>query len=509
MSAAAAAPANPDWNAAAFASEALIHETTSLCRQCKHALTARVVELDGEVWMTKSCPTHGPATVKLSTSAAWYRETRAVVPRLQPPPRAPKPIEHGCPFDCGACAAHQARIRLPVVTITSACNLDCPICYVHNKNDDAYNMSRDDFAAVLDQLVEQQRELDIINITGGEPLMHPEILDFIEMAHARGIHRVSVCSNGLKLAKNEALVERLGQLGARIALSFDSFDTDADFLLQGAHLIKVKQQVLDLLDKHHVDCTLIPVMTKGVNDHEIGRIISYAMARSCVRHLEIHTITYTGQGGVSFDRSGRISIYEVLQQIEATTNGMLTVADFVPSPQAHPLCYQVAYLLCDPEDPSEQPISITRLISREELYDCLSERLYLEPSPRLESALQDAINRLWSADDEEPGRERTLQLLKRMLGELFPQDRVLTPEQALRVSERWAKAVYLHSHMDEDTFDVERAAQCCDSNCYADGSTIPVCNYNVLQRETEEHFMMKPVVRTPRTGGKRLPVVQR
>ena len=55
-----------------------------------------------------------------------------------------------------------------------------------------------------------------------------------------------------------------------MALSFDSFEVDADYALQGAHLIGIKKQAMDLLEKHDVDCTLIPVMTKGVNDHEVG-----------------------------------------------------------------------------------------------------------------------------------------------------------------------------------------------------------------------------------------------
>ena len=44
----------------------------------------------------------------------------------------------------------------------------------------------------------------------------------------------------------------------------------------------------------------------------------------------------------------------------------------------------------------------------------------------------------------------------------------------LRVSERAIKAIYVHSHMDEETFDVERAYLCCDSTSYPDGTTIPV-----------------------------------
>ena len=42
--------------------------------------------------------------------------------------------------------------------------------------------------------------------------------------------------------------------------------------------------------------------------------------------------------------------------------------------------------------------------------------------------------------------------------------------------------------MDEETFDTDRAVQCCDSNCYPDGTTVPVCNYNVLYREKEAAF---------------------
>ena len=55
--------------------------------------------------------------------------------------------------------------------------------------------------------------------------------------------------------------------------------------------------------------------------------------------------------------------------------------------------------------------------------------------------------------------------------------------------------------MDEETFDTERAAQCCASNCYADGTSIPVCNYNVLYREKEARFVTAPKAWTNRSGG--------
>lgn len=481
--------------------ERLINETTSLCKTCKNAVPARILALpNGEVWMRKVCFEHGPQEVRLSTDAEWYERTRAIQPRLAPPRIIKKEVELGCPFDCGPCTQHTQKIRLPVVTITSACNLDCPICYVHNKNDSAFHMNVEDFKQVLAHLqADHGGELDIINMTGGEPTVHPHFLDFLELARANGIHRVTICTNGVRLAKDESLVQRLAELHARIALSFDTFDPEADYLMQGAHLLPLKMRCLELLEKYHVDTTLIPVMTRGVNDREIGRIIDLMIHKPNIRHLEVHTMTYTGQGGVSFSRSGRISMIEVLRQIEATTAGLLRPDDFVPSPCAHPLCYQIAYLLMDPE--GGPPVPFTRFLPREQFYELLSDRLYLEPSPKLERAITDAIDRLWIDGGDEA--ERTLRLLKRLLSEMFPRGRAHSRAESLRIAERAAKAVYVHSHMDEETFDTERVVQCCDSNCYADGTTVPVCNYNVLYREKEAHFMLQPRAWNDRRGGQK------
>src|SRR5262245_28523556 len=124
-----------------MAAERLLHETTSLCRECKNAIPARVVALeDGRVWMHKTCNAHGEQGVQISNNAEWYERTRAITPIRTPPTAAAKPVKRGCPFDCGPCESHTQKVRLPVVTITSACNLDCPICYVYNKNENAFHM---------------------------------------------------------------------------------------------------------------------------------------------------------------------------------------------------------------------------------------------------------------------------------------------------------------------------------------------------------------------------------
>jgi uncharacterized radical SAM superfamily Fe-S cluster-containing enzyme len=198
-------------------------------------------------------------------------------------------------------------------------------------------------------------------------------------------------------------------------------------------------------------------------------------------------------------------MYQVLQQIEATSNGLLTPADFVPSPCAHSLCYQIAYLLMDPD--GAPPIPFSRFMPTEVIYDALADRLYLEPTPKLERAMVEAIDRLWVEDS--PDSERTLRLLKSLLSDLFPRGKHQPRQESLRKGERAIKAIYIHSHMDEETFDTDRAMQCCDSNCYPDGTTVPVCNYNVLYREKEAAFNRNAVAWNERSGGNKiaLPIV--
>jgi uncharacterized radical SAM superfamily Fe-S cluster-containing enzyme len=453
------------------------------------------MERDGAAWLQKTCPEHGFQEVMVAASAAWYQRTRRFPLR---PPRSTeikRTVDLGCPFDCGPCTEHQVDLAMPVITITSACNLDCPICYVHNRNDGAWHMSLEDFVKTLGHIQSAKgRQIDLLNLTGGEPLLHPRFLELARAAKDFGINRISACSNGLKL-RDPALVQQLADLGVRVALSFDTFDASVDIAMQGVALLQAKMRCLDLLDRYGVDVTLIPVMTRGYNHTEIGRILQMAMDRRCVRHVEVHMITYTGQSGVSFDRSGRICMDEVLTEIELQTP-WLRASDFVPSPWAHPLCYQICFLLLGEDGP---PIPFTRFLDPQIFYDCLSENLYLEPSPLLEKSLREAIDRLWVEGG--PEADQILDRLKRLLQDTFPSDKSMSYEARLRASEKHIKAIYLHSHMDEESMDLERLAACCDASCYPDGSRYPVCAYNVLYREKDPSFVKDPAPWGARSGG--------
>ena len=110
-----------------------------------------MVREGGAMFLRKTCPQHGAQQVLLSPDADWYQATVAQGALLSAP-EPQRPVSQGCPFDCGPCAATSRRSQLPIVPITSACNLDCPICYTHNKNEGAYHMTEAELGAILGHL---------------------------------------------------------------------------------------------------------------------------------------------------------------------------------------------------------------------------------------------------------------------------------------------------------------------------------------------------------------------
>ena len=458
--------------------------TKSLCATCKKSVDAKVQFQDDAVWFDKFCPTHGHQRCRVSSSVEWYLDALSFIAPNRPPKRISKPVADGCPFDCGACPSHQQKVYLPVIPITSSCNLDCPICYTINKNDAAHQMSVDDLSKILTHLAEDHDELDIINFTGGEPTLHPHLLEFLQMCRDAGIRRLTISTNGLKL-RDEAYVRKLAALDARIVLSLDTFRPETDRVLLGANTVHAKLEALALLEKHDVATTILPAVAMGLNDDEVGDLLQLVLTKPHIRSLELHTMTFTGQGGVGFQRSARITIPDLHDRITHATGGRIGWRDFVPSPLAHPHCYSICYVLCL-DDGGYVPF--VRLTSRAKLFELLEDSLYIEPREKLEQVFRDLIDDLWANPDRVPESGGVLATIKRLLNEMFPSDRHLSILERQKIAERTVKAIYIHSHMDEENFDVARVMKCPVGVPQEDGGNIPTCSYNVLYREKDERF---------------------
>lgn len=85
--------------------------------------------------------------------------------------------------------------------ITNDCNLDCKKCYYRSKFDPKQELS---FGTIEDLFLEWKRyRLTSIAIGGGEPLLHPNILDIVKLGKKMGFF-MAVTTNGTILKPLEA-----------------------------------------------------------------------------------------------------------------------------------------------------------------------------------------------------------------------------------------------------------------------------------------------------------------
>jgi 7,8-dihydro-6-hydroxymethylpterin dimethyltransferase len=451
-----------------------------MCRQCRALVPCRIVEQGGAVYQERLCPRCGPARALLADSVAWYLERLRTPVACRPYRGAAGAVQRGCPHDCGPCAAHANNCHLPVFSITNACNMACPICFTFNRSQPQYFMERSELRTLLDRLIERVGPVDLVNLTGGEPTLHPALPDLIAECLRPEIGRVTVNSNGLALAEDEGLCTRLAAGGAYVILSMHTLRPDRATPIYGRDVVAQKLKALENLQRHGIGTTLLVVLIRGLNDDEIGDLIALARRFDVVRSITVQTMTFTGQGGGRFPPRNHLPLDGGAAAIERGTGGQMRAEHFVAHPNAHPLCYSVAYYF----KTTEGYRSFTDAFSAQQLRDMLQGGYLLRVDERGQQAFRDVVDRLWAE-----GRDAALlQQLRVLLDRLYPPGRTLTAFERQRRAEQEILTVYLHAHMDEDTLDLGRLMACPDQVPDSQGRLIPACAYNLFYRMADPRF---------------------
>jgi len=173
-----------------------------MCRACRRVVPARVFFRGGAVWQQSLCPDCDSPAALIASDQEWYLANVLQAFPDRAPLKDARPPQRGCPHDCGPCTWHASPCQLPVFSITNACNLRCPICFTYNRPDKLFFMSREEFRRTVAGIVEAAGPLDLINITGGEPTLHPQLLELLACAQRPEIGRITLNSNGLRLAED-------------------------------------------------------------------------------------------------------------------------------------------------------------------------------------------------------------------------------------------------------------------------------------------------------------------
>jgi uncharacterized radical SAM superfamily Fe-S cluster-containing enzyme len=64
---------------------------------------------------------------------------------------------------------------------------------------------------MLDALVASEGEADVVQISGGEPTIHPDFFAILDAAKRRPIRHLMVNTNGIRIAREEGFAARLAE----------------------------------------------------------------------------------------------------------------------------------------------------------------------------------------------------------------------------------------------------------------------------------------------------------
>jgi 7,8-dihydro-6-hydroxymethylpterin dimethyltransferase len=270
----------------------------SICSTCYRKIEAKTIFQDNKVFLLKRCPQHGAEKVLIADDVDYYRRCREVFIK---PPEMPlvynTPVRWGCPYDCGLCTDHEQHSCLTLVEICDYCNLRCPVCYAESGPERQQFRSLAQVEKMLDAVVRNEGHPDVVQLSGGEPTVHPHFFEIVELAKARPIKHLMVNTNGVRIAEEEDFVRRLAERREdfEVYLQFDSFEREALLELRGADLRRIRLDALEKLNRYDISTNLVVTLKKGLNDHEIGRVIEYALEQPCVRGVTFQPIQDAGR----------------------------------------------------------------------------------------------------------------------------------------------------------------------------------------------------------------------
>ncbi len=461
----------------------------SICSTCFRRVDAKIVFEATNVFMLKRCPEHGFERVLIADDVDYYKRTREVfIKPPEMPARYNTPVKYGCPYDCGLCPDHEQHSCLSLLEITDTCNLQCPICYAESgpHRVDAHR-PLEQITRMLDCIVQNELTPDIVQISGGEPTIHPQFFEILDACKARPIQHLMVNTNGLRIAQDEDFTARLAQYLPRfeLYLQFDSLNREPLMQLRGADLRRTREQALERLNRHNISTTLVVTVSQGHNDEELGALIDFALQQPCVRGITFQPIQQAGRT-LGYEKSKhRLTLTEVRRRILAQTAalrpGILAPEDLIPVP-CHPDSLAMAYMLKLPmQDGSTRIQPLTSLIPPEVLIEGGRNTIIYEQDP----AIRDHIFKLFSTNHSPAAQASSLrELLCCMPRVLAPQN--LTYQNLFRI--------LIVQFIDAQSFDLRSIKKTCVHIAHPDGlRMIPFDTYNMFYRDHLEQTRLAPL----------------
>lgn len=447
--------------------------TLSICSSCLRRVDAKIVFENNNVYMLKNCREHGFEKVLIATDIEYYKTLRNYNKPSETPLHFTTKTHYGCPYDCGLCQDHEQHSCLTVIEITDRCNLQCPTCYAMSSPHYGRHRTVEEVEKMLDIIVASEGTPDVVQISGGEPTVHPDFFAIMDIARKKPIKHLMLNTNGIRIAKDLEFTKQLASYSPdfEIYLQFDSFKPAALEQLRGKDLTEVRMKALEHLNALNLSTTLVVTLQQGVNDDEIGKIIEFAVQQKCVRGVTFQPTQVAGRTENFNPATDRITLTDVRQKILDQTS-IFKPNDLIPVP-CNPDALVMGYAL----KLAGQTFPLTRYIDPAHLLDNSRNTIIYEQDDALKEKMIDIFSTGISVERVEENMKQLLCCLPQI------EAPGLGYENLFRI--------IIMRFIDAYDFDVRAIKKSCVHIVHKDGRIIPFETMNLFYRDDKEDYLKK------------------
>ncbi len=302
--------------------------------------------------MNKTCPEHGTFdTLAWEDNTAAYLEWIAYggTPRDEVVNASPRDVRDGCPFDCGICRDHATDITTAALMTTNVCDVQCPICFTKDPAQRPYMPTNDALLDIARGYSDTYGAGHPIELCGGEPTVRDDLPELVAGLRELGFDHIQLNTNGLRISKDIDFLMRMKDSGLTVVyLGFDSTEESAYLKKYGQEMLDAKMRAIENCARAEVAVVLVPVVIKDVNSDRLGDIIGFAKAHMpAVKAVYFQPVSYFGRYPEAPHNGDRITIPQVLRNLEAQTGGEVRREHFRPGGAEHALCSFAAFYMMD------------------------------------------------------------------------------------------------------------------------------------------------------------------
>ncbi len=426
-----------------------IGDTKSRCNECGESCRAEIfqsMDTPPRVYMVKHCPTHGRTSSRISSDAAFYfAQVAGSACACGPGGCAPTSLGEN------ATTASQLHTCTLVVEIVYDCNLACPTCYADSPHSTTGRsqsfLSFEEFKERVLDVHKNQGTIDIVQLSGGEPTLHPDLLQIVKwLGEQEWVSDTLLNTNGTKLVDpifmhNLSTVVPTGKFS--VYLQFDGVEDAGQKELRAGDFREIRERALTNCKKYNVPVALVMTVSHD-NKFDCYTAIEKSLSDDNVKWVVFQPEFISGRNDQAKRQEIPINVADVVHSV--ARGNVMDLKSWMPLPCSDPNCGTVGFLVR--KDGVWRPVS--EFVDMSQFSPLIANRMNFDVDNTLANCGCDNYN----------------------LGEYL---------QLLGIAQSDIKMVFIKPFMDVRTWDDARIASCCTHVLTPEGKVDSFCRYYGLK----------------------------